>query len=92
MPLQAQPARGNVTGTNHLPNNAQGTPRLQILLDTPFCRHFPGFRYCVHLLKAASFPPSAEPSLWWGDPALFPELCYHSLTAFLRVHLGPCCC
>lgn len=25
MPLQAQPARGNVTGRNHLPNNAQET-------------------------------------------------------------------
>lgn len=25
MPLQAQPARGNVTGRNHFPNNAQET-------------------------------------------------------------------
>lgn len=33
MPLQAQLARGNVTGTNHLPNNAQGTPRLEILVS-----------------------------------------------------------
>lgn len=27
MPLQAQPARGNETVRNHLPNNAQETPQ-----------------------------------------------------------------
>lgn len=79
MPLQAQPARGNVTGTKHLPNNAQETLGLQILLsllDTPCCRHFPGIRYRVRLLKVASSPPSAEPTLSRGGPALLPELCY----------------
>lgn len=33
MPLQAQPARGNVTGRNHLPNNAQETLGLEILVS-----------------------------------------------------------
>lgn len=47
-------------------------------LDTPCCRHLPGIRHCVCLLKVASFPASAEPSLWWGDPAVLPELCYHT--------------
>lgn len=83
MPLQAQSARGNVTGRNHLPNNAQETCQagdLSLLVGTHLAAvTSQGFDKTSSRLKTASFPPRAAATPLWdgwefqGAPALFSQ-------------------
>jgi len=96
MPLQAQPARGNVMGRNHLPNNAQETRQAgdfgllgwtHLAQGTSQGLDNASSRLRLHLSHPALKPPSPVEILLYS-----PKLWYNAPSVTLGVCLGLCCC
>lgn len=101
MPLQAQSARGNVTGRNHLPNNAQETCQagdLSLLVGTHLAAvTSQGFdktssRLRLHPSHLARQPPLSGMGGNFRELLLCSPRLWHAPAVCLGVCFGLCCC
>lgn len=99
MPLQAQPARGNVTGRNYLPNNAQETRQARDFgllgwthLAAGTSQGLDNVSSRVLLLRLHPSHAALKPASPGEILLCSPELWYNAPTVCLGVCLGLCCC